>query len=149
MTPAWVLVAMALLAPGRDHQVLASAIARVVSSERPIFRDDDDKRKTSALVIAVAYRESGFVLGAVGDGGHSFCAMQIHDSSGGSRALLEDADACIRKGLAMLRISVRACPEHPIAWYASGPRGCENARAQRISRDRTSIAQRLVREVAP
>ena len=140
---------MALLAPNRDHQELGGAIARVVDSERPIFKDDDDKRKTTALVLAVAFRESGFILGAVGDGGHSYCAMQIHDSNGGTRELLTNADACIRKGLSTLRISVRVCPEHPIAWYASGPAGCANARAQRISRDRTSIAQRLVREVSP
>ena len=63
--------------------------------------------------------------------------------------LAKDPEACIRVGMTMLRESMRVCPAHPIAFYASGPGGCDNARAQRISRDRLAIAQRLVREVSP
>jgi hypothetical protein len=146
-TLTWVLAAMALLAPDRDHHELASAIASVVDAEPPLFRGDAERRRTAAVVVAVAFRESSFRLDAVGDHGRSFCAMQIHRSSGGSAALLEDADACVRKGLSMLRASVRVCPSAPIAWYAEGPDGCSSARAQRISRDRMAIAHRLVREV--
>ena len=42
---------------------------------------------------------------------------------------------------------MKMCPAHPLAFYAAGPAGCESARAQRISRDRIAIAQRLVRDV--
>ncbi len=143
----FVLAMMTLLAPGRDHAELGDAIVRVVDQERPLFVDDSDKHRTSAILVAVAFRESSLRLGITGDKGRSFCAMQIHESSGGSSALLTDGVACIRKGLAMLRISLQVCPSAPIAWYAAGPTGCTNVRARRISLDRMSLAARLVREV--
>ena len=137
---------MALLAPGRDHTELGGAIARATLEESPLFRGDESKLKTAALLVAVAFREGSLRLDVVGDHGRSFCAFQIHESSGGTKALLSDADACVRKGLGMLRESMRVCPAHPVAFYAAGPGGCDNPRAQRISRDRLSVAQRLVRE---
>lgn len=143
----FVLAAMTTLVPGRDHAELGSAIAQVVESERPLFAKDADRRRTAALVVAVAFRESTFMVDAVGDDGKSFCALQIHRSSGGSKELLTDPEACVRKGLEMLRISFRICPKSPIAWYASGPRGCTSPRAQRISRDRMAIAARLYKTV--
>ena len=145
----FVLAAMTVLAPGRDHAELGAAIAKVVDAERPLFRDDADRRRTAALVVAVAFRESSLRADVVGDHGRSFCAMQIHRSSGGSPALLEDAEACSRTGVAMLRASSRVCSAHPVAWYAAGPRGCASPRAQRISRDRVALARRLLREVPP
>lgn len=143
----FVLAAMAALQPNVDHAELSQAIATVVDAERPLFRDDVDRRRTAALVVAVAFRESSFVANAVGDHGRSFCAFQIHRSSGGSPALLDDPEACVRTGVAMLRTSLRVCPSHPIAWYARGPRGCAMPRAQRISRDRVALARWLVRTV--
>lgn len=141
---ALVLAMMLALAPGRDHLELGSAIARVVEAEPSIFKDDTSKTKTAALMVAVAFRESSLTLGAVGDKGLSFCAFQIHRTSGGAPTLLTDADACVRKGLAMLRESARVCPKSPVAWYAAGGVGaCSNARAIRISNDRLAIAKRL------
>lgn len=143
----FVLAAMASLAPAGDHTELAESIARVVDAEAPLFAGDDDHRRTAALVVAVAFRESSFRTNAVGDHGRSFCALQIHRSSGGSKKLLEDTDECIRTGLTMLRQSSRICSAHPLAWYAGGPQGCDNAHAQRVSRDRMAIAKRLVSTV--
>jgi hypothetical protein len=84
----------------------------------------------------------------------SFCAFQLHLPWGAHTAegwtgeeLLEDPAKCVTAAMRMLRISMKVCPSHPLAWYASGPAGCESARAQRISRDRIAIAQRLVRDV--
>jgi len=144
---AFVMAAMPLLAPRRDHHVLALAISDAVESERALCAGEDGKLRTAALMVAVSYRESGFDIGAVGDGGHSFGAFQNHDSSGGTKALLGDADAQARKALAMLRISLRSCPEHPIAWYAGGPRGCASPHAQRVSADRVAVAKRVFAEV--
>lgn len=140
----FVLAAMTQLSPGRDHTELGGAIARVVEADRPLFENDADRRRTAALLVAVAFRESTFHSAAVGDHGNSFCAFQIHRSAGGTPALLEDTDACVRSGLALLRTSLRVCPTHPVAWYASGPVGCTNDRAQRISRDRMNLAAYLV-----
>lgn len=136
----------ATLAPMTDERAeLADAIASVAFESPPLFRGDDRRERTVALMTAVAYRESGLRTSAIGDGGHSYCAFQIHDSSGGTIALTTDPIACARKGHAMLRESIRVCREHPIAFYAEGPRGCLSARAQRISRDRMAIAARLIR----
>ena len=143
----WILAAMLLLAPNREHDTLAEAITQVVEAEPPLFADDDDKRKTAALLVAVAFRESTLKPDAVGDHGRSFCSFQIHRSSGGSAALLEDVQACAAKGLEMLRESIRVCPAHPVAWYAEGPNGCSSPRAQRISRDRMALAKWLAAHV--
>lgn len=140
----FVLAAMTQLAPGRDHSELGSAIARAVDADKPLFKNDADRRRTAALLVAVAFRESTFHTQAVGDHGRSFCAFQIHRSSGGSKALLEDVDACVRSAFTMLRTSLRVCPASPIAWYAAGPNGCKSERAQKISRDRMNLAAYLV-----
>ncbi len=136
----FVLAAMTLLAPGRDHQELAGSITRVVESEPPL--PGRDRRATAALVVAIAFRESTFKNDTV-SATNDHCAMQIHARP----ELRRDVDACIRVGLAMLRASFRVCPAHPIAFYAVGPTGCTNARGQRISRDRVALAAHLVRKV--
>lgn len=141
---ALVLAAMLALAPGRDHTELAGAVARVVESERPLFAGADGQRRTAALLVAVAFRESSLRNDAVGDGGRSVCAMQIY---GGPRALLTDPEACVRRGLALLRDSMRWCPTAPVAIYAAGPNGCASETARRISRDRMALAAWLERTV--
>jgi hypothetical protein len=155
---AWVVAASSLLAPNRPHDALATAIATRAEAEAPLFKGDDDRHKTSALLVAIAFRESSLRADAVGD--HvagkptSFCAFQIHlpfgaktDEGWTGRDLAEDPDKCVTIAMRMLRQSMRMCAAHPLAFYASGPSGCENPRAQRISRDRLAIAQRLVRDV--
>lgn len=140
---AFVLAAMGSLVPNADHSELGGAIARRVDAEPSLFREDSDKRKTASVLVAVAYRESSLRLDVVGDKGTSFCGFQIHRSSGGTRAMLTDADLCVGRAFEILRTSVRVCREHPVAFYAEGPRGCTSPRAQRISRDRMAIAMRL------
>jgi len=142
-----VTVAMNRLAPKRDNRALAEAVAQVVAAEPPIFQDDADRKRTAALVVAVAYRESGLDAAALGDRDkagrpHSFCAMQIHESAGGTHALTTDPKACVAKGLTMLRVSVRTDPSHPVAWYARGPR-FRSSTAQRISNDRMWLARKV------
>ncbi len=140
----FVLGAMLTLAPGRDHTTNATAIASVVLAERPLFRDDPDRLRTAALVVAVAFRESSFNNGAKSKSG-DHCLLQVH----GRPDLVDDPAKCVRVAMGMLRESMRACPEHPLATYAEGPAGCASPRAQRISRDRMQLAARLVREVNP
>jgi len=154
----WVVAASTLLSPAREHESLASAIASRAEAEAPLFKGDDDRHRTSALLVAIAFRESSLRADAVGDnvGGKptSFCAFQVHLPWGAKTAegwtgadLVEDPQKCVTAAMRLLRESLRACPSSPIAWYAAGPSGCESARAQRISRDRLAIAQRLVRDV--
>lgn len=141
--------------PEHDHRVMTDAIVHVVEDERPLFADDASREKTTALVVAVAWREgslrekvSGDCVDKTKEGAciahpRSFCTMQVHSSSGGNESLNEDPEKCIRTGFALLRQSLKACAEHPLAFYASGPTACTNVRAQRISRDRIALAQRL------
>lgn len=154
----WVMAASTLLAPLREHGRLAAAIATAVEAAPPLFKGDEDRRRTSALLVAVAFRESSLRADAVGDhrGGKptSFCAFQINLPWGAKTAegwtgedLLADPAKCVAAAMAMMRTSMRVCPSSPLAWYAAGPTGCESERAARISRDRMAIAARLVRDV--
>lgn len=154
----WVLAASATLAPHREHDLLAHAIAEVAESEPPLFRDDDDRRKTAAFLVAVAFRESSLRADAVGDhvgkAPTSFCAFQIHLPWGKktgegftAEELTRDPVKCVTAAHHLLRASFRACKEHPLAWYAAGPSGCSSPRAQRISRDRVALAARLAKDV--
>jgi hypothetical protein len=142
-----ILAMIALLAPNRDASRVAQAISTVVESERPLFKDDNAKTRTAALIVAVSFREGSFREKVTGDHGNSFCTMQINRSIGGNESLNDDPEACIRTGISLLRQSMRICPASPIAWYAEGPKGCDSPRAQRISADRMAIAAWLVRKV--
>ena len=154
---AWVLAASSTLAPGRSHDRLAEAITKRVEAEAPLFKGDEDKKRTASFLVAVAFRESSLRADAVGDFRKgkptSFCAFQVHTWDGKTQEgwtgpeLAEDPDKCVTVAMRMLRQSMRSCPEHPLAFYAEGPKGCTSVRGQRISRDRMAIAQRLVRDV--
>jgi len=129
-----VLTWMQALAPARDVSEIAWAVASVA-----------DSLDEAALITAVAFRESGLDNSAVGDHGRSVCAMQI---LGGSRSLLDDVGACVRRGTLMLRASRRVDPANPVASYARGTRW-QGAEARRISRDRVALARRLLAAVTP
>lgn len=133
----FVLSCMLALSPGKYHAPLAIAIARAVDESPPIFKGDEDKRRTAALMVSVAFRESSLVANAVGDGGHSRCAFQIYD---GPQSLLTDVDACVATGLRMLRESAKVDPANPVAFFARGPR-FRSDKAQGISRDRMNLAK--------
>lgn len=138
---AYVIACMLHLAGGDPARLLAlaSAIADVVETRGPIFAGTDGARRTAALLVAVAWRESSFRVDAVGDHGRSVCAYQILD---GARSLLTDARACVDAGYTHLARSVRACPAHPVAVYARGQ--CASEDGRRISADRTRIARELL-----
>lgn len=141
--------------PDHSHPVMTDAIVHVVEDERPLFVDDSSRERSIALVVAVAWREGSLREKVQGDcvektkegqciaHPRSFCTMQVHQSSGGNETLNDDPQKCIRAGMAILRESMKVCPEHPVAYYASGPGACTNERAQRISRDRMALAARL------
>jgi len=130
-----VLVWMHALAPGRDVDALAWAVASVAES-----------REEAALITAIAYRESSLDNSAIGDHGRSVCALQILN---GSRSLLLDVGACVRRGTLMLRESRRACaslpPSERMAVFARGK--CSSVEGRRLSRDRFALALRLLSQV--
>ena len=132
---------MTTLAPGRDHIVNGTAITQVVLAEKPLFKDDESKIKTAALLVAISFRESAFRNDAKSKT-NDHCMMQINKRP----ELAEDPVKCVEVAMTMLRESIRMCPDYPIAFYASGPGACTNLRAQRISRDRMALAKRIAGE---
>jgi hypothetical protein len=142
-----VLWMMTFVSPSADpiarHGRLATAIVTVAWEEAPLFKGDTDRVRTVALLVAIAFRESSLQHDAVGDGGRSKCAFQIH---GGDDALLDDTEACVRKGVSMLRESIRVDRSEPVAFYARGPR-FESDEARSLSRDRVRLSQRLLKEI--
>lgn len=141
----FVLAAMSLLAPNRDHTELASAIATVVETEAPLFRGDEDRSRTAAFMVAVAFREGSLRLDAVGDKGRALCTYQLWRAP---REVLTDAHLCTSIAFARLRESMRACgPTNPLGIYAAGPKGCSSKTAERISADRLWLAKHLLATV--
>lgn len=144
---AFILAAMTSLAPARHHDDAAAAVAQVVFEERPLIADDDEKIKTAALLISVAFRESSLRNNAIGDKGRALCMFQLWHAP---RAVLTDITLCTRIAISRIRDSIRACGlQNALGTYAVGPGGCRSAHAQRISRDRVALAKRLVKEVQP
>lgn len=131
-----------LLSPRADHSLFITAASTVLHNEAPLFANDSRKLKTAAFVAAVAYRESNFNFQAKSKT-NDYCAMQIN----GRPDLAEKPEECIKVGVTMLRESMRMCPDFPLAFYASGPKGCTDARAQRISRDRMALAKWVLDKV--
>jgi hypothetical protein len=124
------------------HGLLATAITQAIDDEGALFAPDVELHRTAALLVAVAFRESSLDTRQVGDNGASFGAFQLHASSGGTAALLDDPIAQARIAHRMIKASIRADREHPIAQYARGPR-FRSLEAQRISNDRMALSNRL------
>ena len=93
-------------------------------------------RATAALLVVFAFRESSYRSDVKGDGGASCgawqtpCARTPKDVKG--QAVL---------ALAIMRASMLACPEYPLAPYASG--SCSSAAGRRISTARIAEAKAL------
>lgn len=141
-----ILAWMNLLAPGRQHGEMATAIASVIIEDAPLFRDDESKLRTAAFVVAVGFRESSLRNDAIGDHGRALCMFQLWDTS---RDVLTNPELCARIAMQRMRESIRACGTgNELGLYAVGPKGCASEHAKRISRDRMGIARRLAK-VAP
>lgn len=129
---------MTTLAPGRDHQLMATIIADEILSVRPLVVDDDSREKTAARVIALTFRESSFRNDAKSKT-DDHCIAQIH----GRPDLAKDLRKCVRTAIAMLRESIAACgPNNELGVYATG--SCVSARGKRISRDRMELTRHLL-----
>ena len=120
-----------------DAKVVAQAIAYVAEHDEPM--PGFTREHTAALLSVMAWHESRFRMGVVGDHGRAFCAMQIH----GGEWLARDPIGCVRTALKMLKISAAACPEAPIAAYAGG---CNYPSARRISKHRLAEADKIEAE---
>lgn len=92
---------------------------------------------------AMAFREGSFRLNVVGDGGRARCVYQLHHAP---VAVLTDADLCTKIALQRFRDSRKLCPQAPLASYAGAK--CGSALADRISRDRRRVADRMFNKIS-
>jgi hypothetical protein len=112
---------------GGDVEVIAEAIART-----------DATPYEATMLAAIAWREGGFNLGIIGDGGRAYGTGQLHNAP---RSVLTNADQAARRALYVLRYSLAHCPSAHLAAYAGAPCGSRTAKA--ISRDREYIRQQM------
>jgi hypothetical protein len=141
----WLVAAMFAWTPAREadrarYTEIASDLASVVydPAEEPLFSGDDGRARTAALLASIAAHESTFREDvengkARGDGGGSWCFMQLHIGAGKTPEgwtgadLTSDRKLCFRAGLHNARESFRMCKGHPtterLSAYASGQCG--------------------------
>ncbi|MGH7270855.1 MAG: hypothetical protein ACREJ3_10535 [Polyangiaceae bacterium] len=102
----------------------AAAIA-MDPEEAPLFGGSDGRLRTALLMLSVASYESGYRKKVddgrrLGDGGHSFCLMQIRVGRGVTLEgwtgwdLIRDRQRCFRAGLRILRTSFGTCRAFPM-----------------------------------
>jgi len=146
---AFILAAFAALGAPSPDASLVSAIA-LEAHERPFVGASEER--TAAVLVAIAFRESGGRVDTTGDHGSSFCAFQIHlgtsvtaEGWAGSE-LNADAAKCTTVAARLARMSWRRCAELPesdrLAAYARGV--CDSKRGQALSRDRMFLAEKAL-----
>lgn len=143
MTPpdlaAWLLVAASQLLDrsghaGRPPQAVVDAIAAGATAD-PVA---GDQVHTAALLLVIAFRESSYRADVRGDSGKS-CGLYQTPCA---RTTLRDPAQQTRLALQILRQSFTACPDFPLAVYASG--SCANPAGRRISTERLADVRSLV-----
>lgn len=148
----------------RFRSIAEDVEAVVFDEDEPtIYRGPQGRAQTAALLLAVAYHESGFMpdvdlgpcyrgkngKGSRCDSGKAACLMQLHADYGRTPdghtldELFKDRKVCLRSGLRLLRRSIGQCrsnpPEYRLAAYASGR--CD--RGLQASKDLFAIAVKL------
>lgn len=149
----WLLSVLLSLSPlnkrvePRDHEegyakelrltTIAEDIVSVVydEGEKPLFSGPEGLEKSAVFIAIWASHESGGFAKTVddgskrGDGGSSWCIMQLHIGKGKTpegwtgRDLIEDRKKCIRAGYHVMKQSWNMCkgdPTEKLAAYISG-----------------------------
>lgn len=136
------------------YQSIASDLASVVmdGGETPLFAGNDARAQTALLMLSVASFESSFRKSVDdgfgrGDGGRSYCLMQIRVGRGVTREgwsghqLIDDRKLCFRAALHLLHSSFGICHSFPVedrlSAYAAGHCFADSA----VSRSRVSRAR--------
>jgi hypothetical protein len=152
----WLVAAMFAWTPAREvdrarYTEIASDLATVVydPEEAPLFPGADGRARTALLLASIAAHESTFRVDvengkARGDGGSSWCFMQLNIGSGKTPEgwsgpdLTADRKTCFRAGLHVARESFRMCKGFPtnerLSAYASGQCGHLAVSRQMVTR---------------
>ncbi len=152
----WLVAAMFAWTPAKEearprYTEIASDLIAVVydPEEKPLFGGDDGRARTALLLASIAAHESTFRSDveegrARGDGGTSWCFMQLHIGSGktvegwSGEDVTSDRKLCFRAGLHIARESFRMCAGFPdiekLSAYASGQCGRSALSRQMVTR---------------
>lgn len=170
----WILSAMLSISPYRAEKFpneteaarnarfesMAVDMAEAIEESKPLFKSKDSEVKTAALITAVSFFEGGFRKDVDegklrGDGGSSWCHMQLHIGKGHvkigteemkawtGKDLIEDRVKCFRAGLEVLRSSLASCSKYGpdvLSQYTTGK--CTTN--QREARHRWQLHQRIL-----
>ncbi len=96
----------------------------------------------AAVMAVTSWEESRHVPDAVGDSGRALCAFQLQHAPS---SVLRDLRQCVEVAHARLVASAEACPDAPLALYASGR--CD--RGTKLSRRRMTQAASALALVRP
>lgn len=142
----WVLVAMVRLQDPNSYGISPAWAASYIETAEEIAEAateaplSNDRRRTAALLVVMAYRESRFNRLALGDGGASVGLFQINRGWGVASA---------RGALSLIHASFDMCRERPFAerlgWYMWGRSGCDHRLEK--SAARMHEAARLAKEL--
>jgi hypothetical protein len=121
---------------GDAHEIIDAVEQAVEADPTHIF---GSKEADAATMVYLAWKESNFQGAIVGDGGLAHGAWQLHN--GGTSDLQRQASAA----LTLLHRDAEACPDLPLAAYASG--NCNAGRG--TGRSRQDAVKRLMAQVKP
>lgn len=147
------------------YEAIASAVRNVAydPEEKPVFGGPHGRARTAALLLAIAWHESGYArdvdLGPCWRGrsndssrcdfGRAHCLLQVHARDGKTREgwtpaeLVADREKCFRAGLHLVQSSFAACranpAKHRLCAYASGRCSAGQAGSERL----LSLAERF------
>ena len=194
---AWILSVLLGVLPPKELQVpngketieetqeryaeIAIDMAAVITTSEPLFRGRDGVVKTAAVMIATARHESTLRADVDfgetrGDGGRSWCLMQINIGKKTVRVgpeymrtwhgedLVSDRRKCFQAGLEHLRASMQQCRQYrnsatSISGYIHGPRCVLDDKRSQVrwdlatrilkSRKRWELAQGILKQYPP
>jgi hypothetical protein len=124
-----VFVMATAIAPGAEKTQDAKPVMQAIAATATNNHD-------AALLLIVAWRESRFKNGVIGDGGLALGPWQSHNAP---RAVLWNLPLAAKVALARIRYGETVCPQFPLAVYASG--NCKKGHA--VSDARMKEVKRL------
>ncbi len=98
---------------------MSEGLAEAIASEaiaNPLFAGVDGPQQTAALLVVFGFRESSYRSSAVGDGGRSCGVFQTPCKE----TPLGDVNRQARIAIRIMKRSIEAIPEHPLALYCGG-----------------------------
>lgn len=98
---------------------MSAGLAEAIASEaiaNPLFNSAEGPQWTAAILVVFGFRESSYRPSAVGDGGRSCGVFQTPCKA----TPLGDVTRQARIAIQIMKRSIEAVPDHPLALYCGG-----------------------------